>query len=315
MPNTKKHTLSVRNFIALLFAGIINATGVTLLLAPLSLFDSGISGLSLFLDSLTKVPMWIFLIALNFPIFLLAFKKQGLAFTVYSLFAITIYSLTSMVYQDLLPSLLNVNYFVDELGNAVSPIGGSELILCSVFGGLLSGMGSGFTIRFGGAMDGIETLAVIFSKKLGLTIGNFVLIFNIILYLTIGVVFSSFTIPLYSIISYFVGGKAVDFITEGLDQGKGAFIITTKYDEIAAALSDEFGRGLTIIEAKGYYSGAHKQVIYCVVNRFQITKLRTIVAELDHNAFVTIMEISDVFGTSVKLSRIRVKKRSKKNEE
>lgn len=305
----KKGDFKVFNFIALTVAGIINAVGVTLLLAPVKLYDSGFSGLAMFLDMLiTVVPLGAWLVIINFPIFLFGLKKQGLAFTVYSLYAIAVYSIAALVFQDIIPR------FCSGFLENGSPIAGNEAILCSVFGGVLSGIGSGLTIRFGGAMDGIETLAVMFAKRLNLTVGNFVMIFNVILYLTIGITVISlgkgdFTIPLFSIVAYYVNGKAVDFITEGIDQAKGALIITTNYDAVAPALSEEFGRGLTVINAKGYYSQADKQVIYCVVNRFQLSRLRSVVARCDRNAFVTVMDISDVFGTSVKNSRAQEKKR------
>jgi hypothetical protein len=146
------------------------------------------------------------------------------------------------------------------------------------------------------------------------------MIFNVVLYVTIGVTVMAsgqgdFSIPLFSIIAYYVNGKAVDFISEGLDQAKGAIIITTHYDDVAPALSEEFGRGLTVINAKGYYSQSEKQVIYCVINRFQLPRLRAVVGRCDKNAFVTIMDISDVFGTSIKNSRAYEKKRIKQLKE
>jgi uncharacterized membrane-anchored protein YitT (DUF2179 family) len=218
------------------------------------------------------------------------------------------------VFQNIIPQF-DPDFFADG-----SPIAGNELILCSIFGGILSGIGSGMTIRFGGTMDGIETLAVIFSKRLGLTVGNFVMIFNVTLYMIIGITVIStgtgdFTIPLFSIIAYFVNGRAVDFISEGIDQAKGAFIITTEYDNLAPALSEEFGRGLTIMEAKGFYSNSAKKVIYCVVNRFQLARVRAVVARCDKHAFVTVMDITDVFGTSVKNNRAAEIKRLKKIKE
>lgn len=310
----KKGDLKITNFAALTIAGVINSAGVTLLLAPVNLYDSGMSGLAMFLDALVAVvPLWAWLIILNFPIFLFGLKKQGVAFTVYSLFAIAVYSGCSMIFQNVIPV-----YYPDFLKGG-SPIAGNELILCAIFGGLLSGVGSGMTIRFGGAMDGIEQLAVIFAKKINLTVGNFVMVFNIILYIVIGcVTFAQgsaqyFEIPLYSIVAYAAASKAVDFISQGLDQAKGALIITTgsSYDAVAAALSEEFGRGLTVISAKGYYSNSDKKVIYCVVNRFQVARLRSVVARCDKRAFVTIMDISDVFGTSIKNSRAYDKKRAK----
>ncbi len=308
----EKGDLQPSNFIMLTVAGIINATGVTLFLAPVNLYDSGVSGLSMFLDMLiAPMPLWSWLLIINFPIFLFGMKKQGVAFTVYSLYAILIYSLTSMVFQNIIPA-----YFEEFFANG-SPIAGKEVILCSVFGGMLSGIGSGMTIRYGGTMDGMETLAVIFSKRLNMTVGNFVMIFNVILYISIGATVmgmgtGDFTVPLFSIIAYYVNGKAVDFISQGIDQAKGAIIITTEYDTVASALSAEFGRGLTIIDAKGYYSQSDKKFIYCVVNRFQVAKLRNIVSKYDRHAFVTINDIADVFGTSVKNSRLTDKRRREK---
>ena len=114
----------------------------------------------------------------------------------------------------------------------------------------------------------------------------------------IGCIFSSWTLPLYSIITYAVAIKAVDFIVEGLDKAKSLMIITTREEEICRAISDEFGRGITQIEVKGYYSGQKKCAIYFVVNRFQLAKLKTIIRDIDPNAFITVSEISDVLGTS-----------------
>jgi uncharacterized membrane-anchored protein YitT (DUF2179 family) len=311
-----KGDLQFLNFFMLTIAGVINACGVTLLLAPVNLFDSGVSGLAMFLGLLTNniVPLWAWLIIINVPIFLFGMQKQGIAFTVYSLYAILIYSIMAAVLQNIIP------LFIPDFLTDGSPVAGNELVLCSLFGGILSGMGSGITIRYGGTMDGMETLAVIFSKKLNLTVGNFVMIFNVVLYLAVGSYFiatgkGDFSIPLFSIIAYFANGKTTDFISQGLDQAKGALIITNKREEVGNALSEEFGRGLTVIDAQGFYSRQDKTIIYCVVNRFQVARMRTVIAAIDKFAFVTIMDISDVFGTSIKYSRANDKKQAERRKE
>lgn len=301
----------------LFVAGVINAAGVTLLLLPADFYDSGLSGVSMLIIQLLPegvqhyIQLWIPLIVLNAPVFVFAMKRQGLEFTLYSLFAIMIYSLTSLVFQQVVP-----RFYPDFFENG-SPIGGGEKIICAIFGGALSGIGSGMAIRYGGTMDGAESFAVMFAKKLNLSVGNFVLIFNVFLYLLIGILAFTNAIPnsgardftpaLYSIVAYFVASKAVDFISDGLDQAKGAFIITSKNEEVSRALSYEFGRGLTLIDGRGYYSKADKQIIYCVINRFQVAKLRDIVSHTDPMAFVTLMDITDVIGTSVKYSRVNEK--------
>ena len=279
-----------QNLALLTAAGCVNAVGVIMFLAPVNLYDSGISGTSMLLWQITppEYSLSLFLILLNIPLFLFGMKKQGLAFTAYSVWAVFVYSAASYVISCVLP--------VDVASS--SPFAGTDLLLCAVSGGLISGVGSGLTIRFGGAIDGIEVLAVIFAKRLGITVGTFVMIYNVILYIVIGCIFSSWTLPLYSIITYAVAIKAVDFIVEGLDKAKSLMIITTREEEICRAISDEFGRGITQIEVKGYYSGQKKCAIYFVVNRFQLAKLKTIIRDIDPNAFITVSEISDVLGTS-----------------
>ena len=281
--------MKASNFIALTAAGIINAFGITFFLYPVNLYDSGISGTSMLLAQITppNLSLSLFLILLNLPLFLYGYKKMGLSFTVYSVYSVFIYSLTSWLITDVFPVDVSI----------ASPLAEQDLLLCAIFGGLISGIGSGLTIRFGGAIDGIEILAVLFAKKLGLSVGMFVMGYNVILYIAAGFIKSSWILPLYSIITYAAALKTVDFIASGLDKAKSAMIITNKSDEICDALSAEFGNGITVIGAKGYYSDKDKTLIYFVVNRFQINKVRNIVHEHDPHAYVTITEVSDVLRT------------------
>lgn len=274
------------NFLFLTLAGIINACGVVLFLFPVKLYDSGISGLSMLLDQVTPpyLVLSLFLLVLNLPIFLFGLKKQGVAFTVYSLYTIGVYSLTSFLIMHVLP--IDVNF--------VSPLAGTDLLLCAVFGGLISGVGSGLTIRFGGAIDGIDVLSVVFAKKIGISIGTFVMIFNAILYVICGIVIQSWILPLYSIVTYFVGSKTVDFIVEGLNKSVCAMIVTNKAWDISKALSDSFKSGGTIVDAVGGYSKERKQILYFVVNRFQIARLKKVVSETDPEAFVSLQDVSGI---------------------
>lgn len=228
-------------FFVLLIAGIINAIGVTIFLAPVRLYDSGISGTSMLLWKLTPdyLSLSFFLLVLNIPLFIYGAKKQGMQFTVYSIFAVSVYSIASYVITYILPIDVSTS----------SPIAGNDLLLCAIFGGLISGVGSGLTIRFGGAIDGIEVMAVIFAKRLGLTVGNFVMIYNVVLYIAAGIILQSFILPLYSILTYCAAIKTVDFIVEGFDKAKSAMIITTKEEEISSELSQVFGHGITHINS------------------------------------------------------------------
>lgn len=286
--------LRLRNFLCLTAAGLVNAFGVTLFLAPVKLYDSGISGTSMLLAQIT--PQWLslslFLLVLNIPLFIYGLKKQGAAFTVYAIYTVAVYSLGAWLITDVLPI---------DVGLA-SPLAGSDLLLCALFGGLISGVGSGLAIRFGGAMDGIEVMAVIFAKRLGVTVGTFVMAYNVLLYVVCGIVIKSWILPLYSIVAYGAALKTVDFIIAGIDRSKAAVIITSEPDAVAAALSEAFERGMTIMNAKGYYSNSQKTVIYFILNRFQIGKLRDIVQRTDPAAYISISEVADVYGASTNRS-------------
>lgn len=290
-----KASFKVINFIMLTVAGIINAFGVTVFLAPVKLYDSGISGTSMLLSGITPeyLTLPIFLIILNIPLFLYGLKKQGITFTIYSIYAVLIYSLSAWLITDILPIDVSL----------ASPLAGTDLLLCALFGGVISGVGSGLVIRNGGAIDGIEVMSVIFAKKMGITVGTFVMIYNVIIYIIAGIIMDSWILPLYSIVTYGAGVKTIDFIVEGLDKAKAAMIVTTMPKKVCEALSEEFGSGITIINGKGYYSDSEKSVIYFVVNRFQIGKLRSVVHENDDSAFITISEVTDVFGSGNHIER------------
>ena len=240
----------------LVLAGVINAIGVTIFIAPVQLYDSGISGTSILLSQVTPdgFSLSFFLLVLNIPLLLYGLKRQGGVFTTYAIFAVSIYAITSWLITDVLPIDVSI----------ASPLAGTDLFLCAIFGGIISGIGSGVAIRYGGAMDGIEVVAVIFAKKLGITIGTFVMIYNIMLYVLCGIVKGSWILPLYSIVTYAAASKTVDYIVDGLDTSKCAMVITTKPKEVGKAISDEFKIGITVIDAKGYYSNEPKTVLYAV---------------------------------------------------
>lgn len=283
-------SLRWQNFIVLFVAGCINAFGVTVFLAPVKLYDSGISGTSILLSQITpeNMTLSLFLVILNIPLFLIGLKKQGAAFTTYAIFTVIIYSLCSWLITDVLPIDVSM----------ASPLAGEDLLLCALFGGIISGVGSGLTMRYGGAIDGIEVMAVIFAKRLNITVGTFVMIYNVLLYIICGILMQSWILPLYSIVTYMAGLKTVDFIVEGFDRSKAVMIITNKADEINAALLEAFECGTTKISAVGGFSNEDKTIIYFVVNRFQISKMRNIIHTIDSKAFVTVSEVADVFKSN-----------------
>lgn len=277
-------------FIMMTIAGVINAFGITIFLAPVKLYDSGISGTAMLLSQVT--PSWmslsVFLIVLNIPLFLYGLKKQGPVFTVSAIYCVLIYSLAAWLITDVFPVDVSI----------ASPLAGTDLLLCSLFGGVISGIGSGLALRFGGAMDGIEVMAVIFAKRMDISVGTFVMIYNVLLYIICGFVIQSWILPLYSIVTYYAALKTIDYIVEGLERSKAAFIVTSKSDRICKALQKEFGCGMTVMDAKGGYSGQDRKVVYFVVNRFQVTKMKDIVQKIDPMAYISLSEVADIFSAN-----------------
>lgn len=284
-------SLKGTNFIFLTIAGMINAFGVVMFLAPVKLYDSGISGTSMLISQ--ETPAWcslsLILILLNIPIFLVGLKREGWHFTIYSIYVVLIYSFVAWIITDVLPVDVSI----------VSPLAGSDLFLCAIFGGIISGCGSGLAVRFGGAIDGIDVIAVMFAKRVGLSIGSFVMIYNVLLYIICGMVIGSWILPLYSIVTYAAASKTVDFFVEGFDRSKAAFIITTKATDVCKALSETFENGITTINAKGYYSDSDKTMIYFVVNRFQIGRMKNLVHDIDPRAYIAINEVADIFPANL----------------
>lgn len=278
------------NLLMLTLAGMINAVGITLFLSPVKLYDSGISGTSMLLEQITPpyLSLSVFLLLLNIPLFLFGLKKQGRLFTAYAIYTVLIYSLFAWLITDVFPVDVSI----------ASPLAGTDLLLCALFGGVISGIGSGLAIRYGGAMDGIEVMAVIFAKRLGLTVGTFVMIYNILLYIVCGFVLNSWVLPLYSIVTYAAALKTIDFVVEGIDRAKCAVIVTDPPDEVCTALMDTFESGVTCLDAKGGYSRRSKTMLYFIINRYQVIRMTELVHSLDPGAYIAISEVADVFSSN-----------------
>lgn len=278
------------NLLMLTLAGMINAVGITLFLSPVKLYDSGISGTSMLLEQITPpyLSLSVFLLLLNIPLFLFGLKKQGSLFTAYAIYAVSIYSLFAWLITDVFPVDVSI----------ASPLAGTDLLLCALFGGVISGIGSGLAIRYGGAMDGIEVMAVIFAKRLGLTVGTFVMIYNILLYIVCGFVLNSWVLPLYSIVTYAAALKTIDFVVEGIDRAKCAVIVTDHPDEVCTALLETFESGVTCLDARGGYSRRSKTMLYFIINRYQVIRMTELVHSLDPGAYIAISEVADVFSSN-----------------
>ena len=284
-------TPRITNLFMLTIAGIVNAFGITLFMTPVKLYDSGISGTSMLLEQITPsyLSLSLFLLILNIPLFLFGLKKQGKKFTFYAIYTVFIYSLFAWLITDVFPIDVSI----------ASPLAGTDLLLCALFGGMISGIGSGLAIRFGGAMDGIEVMAVIFAKRIGITVGTFVMIYNVILYVFCGLVLNSWVFPLYSVVAYSAALKTIDFVVEGIDRAKCAMIVTEYPTEICEALSETFESGVTRVDATGGYSKRPKSIVYFVVNRYQVNRMKEQVHEIDSGAYIIMSEVADIFSNNM----------------
>ena len=285
MPHRKKSVTReiVRHF-WLLVGAVITAAGLELFLVPNQIIDGGIVGISIMASYLIGWPLGIFVILLNLPFLYIGYKQIGQTFAASTLFAIIILAFSVFFFHSM-------------------PVVTTDLFLAAVFGGVIVGMGVGIIIRSGGSLDGTEIIAIIVDKRMPFSVGEIIMFFNLFILISAGFVFA-WDKAMYSLVAYFVAFKVIDMTIEGLDESKGVIIVTNEPDEIASALLDRLGRGVTVFYGAGAYSGEDKKILYSVVTRLEIAKLKSIVQEKDENSFVTIHDVHDVMGGLVKKKAI-----------
>jgi uncharacterized membrane-anchored protein YitT (DUF2179 family) len=248
-------------------------------LVPCTILDGGIVGISMIINSLTGIKLGLLTMILNIPFLLYGFKHLGHIFIIKSSYAMIIFSLFLEIFS--------------KFVNATE-----EYLLAVCFGGLLLGVGVGIVIRFGGCLDGTETVAILLNKRYGLPVGQIVLFFNIIIYALAGLLFG-FDRAMYSMLTYFITSKILDMVENGIDQAKAAMIITDDATEVSNLIYQKLGRTVTMMEGTGLVSGK-KAVLYCVITRFELNELKNIIHSIDASAFVTVSDVSEIIGTHIK---------------
>lgn len=277
MNKKKYHVLRlIKKYLLLLLGSIIAAVGLEIFLIPNNIIDGGVVGISIIASYLTEIPLGVFTFILNVPFLFIGYKQIGKTFVITSLFSITTFSLFTFILHPI-PGLTN------------------DVLLAAVFGGIILGVGVGLILRYGGSLDGTEIIAIILCKSKMFSIGQIVMIFNIFIFSSAALVLG-WDRALYSMLAYFVAHKTVDIVIEGFDESKAVMIITDNGDEIASAINDRLGRGVTFLEGRGGYAKDKKTIIYSVVSRLEVSKLVSIINDKDENAFVTINDVSDVMG-------------------
>ena len=255
---------------------VLMSIGLEVFLVPNKVIDGGITGISIMLSYITTWKLGIFIFLLNLPFFFIGYKQIGKTFAISTLYGIIVLSLATTLLHKV-------------------PAFTQDILLASLFGGMILGIGVGIVIRYGGSLDGTEILAILFSKKLPFSVGEIVMFFNIFILGSAGFVFS-WDRAMYSILAYFVAYKTMDVVIAGLDESKFVWIISDEHQDIGDAILNRLGRGVTYLAGEGAYSGDHKKVIFCVINRLEEAKLKDIVKEYDSSAFLAVGDIAEVRG-------------------
>lgn len=274
----------IKRVIAMLLGAVLVATGLEIFLVPNEIIDGGITGISIMISHLTGLPLGIFLFILNLPFCYIGYKQIGKTFAFSTVLGIIILSIFTSLFHPI-------------------PAFTGDILLASIFGGMIVGVGVGLTIRFGGAMDGIEVLSIVINKKVPFSVGEIIMVFNFFILGAAGFVFT-WDRAMYSLIAYIIAFKAIDVVVEGMEQSKSAWIISEKSDDIGEAILFRLGRGVTYMSGAGAYSGEFTKVIFCVITRLEEAELKNIIDDIDSTAFLAISDIAEVRGGRFKKKSI-----------
>ena len=266
-------------FVMLTLGAVIAAFAIEEFLVPNTILDGGVIGIGIMINNLTGVSLSILTIVLNVPFLIIGSRQLGRIFIVKAGYSMAVFSVFVEIFK--------------PLENATS-----ETILAVCFGGVILGLGVGIIIKFGGCLDGTETVAIMLNKKKDWPVGRLVLGMNLIIYSIAGLLFG-LDRAMYSLLTYFITSKVLDMVESGLEQAKAAMIITDDAREVADKIYKQLGRTVTIMQGKGMISG-NKIVLYCVLTRFEIGELKNIIKSIDSSAFVTVTDVAEIIGNHIK---------------
>ncbi len=279
-----KETISFKDILGILLGSFIIALSIQLVLVPVHMLTGGVSGISIILKFLTGVDIWIWYICLNIPIFIVGYKFISKRFALYSLIGI-----------------LALSFFLGITQGRQIDLGLDNLLLAAVLGGILSGLGTGLTLRSKGSTGGLDIVAVIISNYWGFNFGNIFFYVNLVI-LGVFLFVSNIELTLFSAISIFVSGKVVDSVQLGSNVGKSALIISAQCSVIAEEILSNLHRGCTYLVGRGAFTGESRDIIMVIVSRTQLPRLKEIVFQIDPHAFITISETTEVYGKGFKKS-------------
>ncbi|MBR2780143.1 MAG: YitT family protein [Eubacteriaceae bacterium] len=264
----------------LLAAGsFIAAFAIEEFLAPCLILDGGVVGISMILSTLYHWQLGIVTIVLNVPFLLIGARKLGKQFLFHSLWAMIMFSIGLRLFEGMTDAT-------------------HQYLLAVCYGGVILGLGVGIVIRRGGCLDGTEVVALMLNRRFNLPVGTVVLVFNVIIYACAGLLFG-LDRAMYSLLTYFITSRILDVMESLMEQAKAAIIITNDSETIADQIYKKLGRTVTRLEAQGLISGK-KDMLYCVLTRFEVQELKSIIKDIDSSAFITISDVSEIIGNHIK---------------
>lgn len=279
----------LRTLSFLTLGGILAAIAIEIFLVPNNIIDGGILGIAIMGDFLARqkfgfaMSLGIFTFVLNLPFIFFAIQKFGKTFILSAGYAITVMSLTISVIER-----------VEAVSEATK-----QPILACLFGGLILGAGVGIVLRHNGCLDGTEILSIALTKKLGFSVGEIVMFFNVFIFGAAGFVYG-WDNAMYSMLTYYIAYHVIDIVLGGLNESKSIWIISDYSEQIGKAIIENLNLSVTYLSATGGYSGMEKQIVYCVASRIELVKLREIVRATDPAAFLSIVNVSEVEGVRIK---------------
>ena len=275
----QKTKLIVGKLFFVTIGALIAAFALEGFLIPNNIIDGGIIGISMMTSYITKLNLGAIIVLFNLPFLFLGYKKMGKMFVATVLYGV---------------SMLGI--FVNLIHN--TQVTESDL-LATVFGGIILGFGVGLILRNDGALDGTEILSISIAKKLGFSVGEIIMFFNFFIYSAAGFLYG-WDSAMYSILTYFIAYRVIDIVLEGLNSSKSIYIVTNFAKEIGDSIIKDLNISVTYMKGKGGYSGKEQTIIYCVVSRLEIAKIKTLIRENDPSAFYFIQDVHEVEGIRVK---------------
>ncbi|MYL19405.1 DUF2179 domain-containing protein [Halobacillus litoralis] len=272
--------LRLKNIILIILGSAVFSFGIVHFNIQNELGEGGFTGITLLLLYLFNWDPAIMNIVLNIPVLFIGWRILGRTTFLYSLIGIVAVSVFIALSQRFMITI--------DLSD--------DLTLASLFAGVFIGVGLGIIFRYGGTTGGVDIIARLINKYLGWSMGRAMFVFDALVIFVSAITYLEHVRGMYTLVAVFVGAKVIDFIQEGAYAARGTTIISEKSEEISKKVMQEMDRGVTVLDGRGSFSGSKRDVLYCVIAKNEIVRLKTIIEQIDPHAFVAVSHVHDVMG-------------------